>query len=383
MVGFISSAISLRVSARLFSSLSKKVIICFNNCSIVWYELALRRFSWRQMKVVEISAFGAPEVLKIAERPLPVLKAGEVLVKVAASGVNRPDVLQRLGKYPPPPGVTDIPGLELSGSIVSGDLAHSGNQFGLAVGDNVCALVAGGSYAEYAAVPVGQCLPVPKGMDMVSAAALPETFFTVWGAVFDRAGLGKGPRGAAETLLVHGGTSGIGVTAIQMATAMGHRVIATTRSDAKSASCKELGAAVAINSATTDFPTAVKEATGGAGVDVVLDMVAGDFIARDLACLADDGRVVIIAVQGGTAATVDCGLILRRRQTVTGATLRVRSVEFKTGLAAQLHRHVWPLLEAGKINPVIHAKFAASDAAAAHADLERNEHVGKIVLTWD
>ena len=267
------------------------------------------------MQAVEISSFGAPEVLRLGERPVPVAAVGEVLIRVSASGVNRPDVLQRTGNYPVPPGASDIPGLEVAGVIDSGDAAAMAAA-GLKVGDRVCALVAGGGYAQWCVAPVGQCLPVPEGLDDIAAASLPETFFTVWSNVFDRARLQAG-----ETLLIQGGTSGIGVTAIQMAKALGARVIATAGSDDKCAACLALGADHAINYKTQDFVAAVADLTGGQGVNVVLDMVAGAYVAREIDCLAEDGRLVIIAVQGGVKAEFNAGMVLRKRLTITGSTL--------------------------------------------------------------
>ncbi len=328
------------------------------------------------MKAVEITAFGAPDVLRLGERPVPVAAAGEVLIRVSASGVNRPDVLQRTGNYPVPPGASDIPGLEVAGVIESGDEAAMAAA-GFKAGDRVCALVAGGGYAAWCVAPVDQCLPVPEGLDDIAAASLPETFFTVWSNVFDRARLQPG-----ETLLVQGGTSGIGVTAIQMAKALGARVIATAGSEEKCAACLSLGADHAINYKTQDFVRAVADVTDGRGVDVVLDMVAGPYVARELDCLAEDGRLVIIAVQGGVKAEINAGMVLRRRLTITGSTLRPRPVAFKAAIARSLREHVWPLLASGRIKPVIHQVFAASDAAAAHEVMESNRHVGKLVLSW-
>jgi NADPH:quinone reductase len=323
------------------------------------------------MRSIEITQTGATEVLQLCDRPMPVPKAGEVLIKVHAAGINRPDVLQRTGNYPVPPGASDLPGLEVSGEIVDGDLAGSG----FAKGDMVCALVQGGGYAEYCAAPVQQCLPVPKGLSAVEAASLPETFFTVWSNVFDRGRLSDG-----ETLLVQGGSSGIGVTAIQMATAMGHRVFATAGADDKCRACESLGAERGINYRTEDFVEVVKAATGGKGVDVVLDMVAGDYLPREVSCLADDGRIVLIALLGGSKATVNLGEVLRRRLTITGSTLRPRPVSFKAAIANNLREKVWPLLEAGKIKPVIFKTFPLGQAAQAHALMESSTHVGKIVL---
>ncbi|MBK7120130.1 MAG: NAD(P)H-quinone oxidoreductase [Comamonadaceae bacterium] len=336
------------------------------------------------MKVVEIQKPGAPEVLVPGVRQDPVAGIGEVLIRVAASGVNRPDVLQRTGSYPVPPGASDIPGLEVAGVIEAGDPAAM-DSAGLAIGDRVCALVAGGGYAERCVAPAGQCLPVPHGLSDVEAASLPETFFTVWSNVFDRARLQAG-----EVLLVQGGTSGIGVTAIQMAKALGATVIATAGSDDKCAACLALGADHAINYKTQDFVAEVKRLTDGAGVNVVLDMVAGGYVAREIECLAEDGRLVIIAVQGGVKSEFNAGLVLRKRLTVTGSTLRPRPVEFKAAIAKALKTKVWSLIESGHIKPVIHSVFDAlavgddlpSGAARAHALMESNQHIGKIVLTW-
>ena len=328
------------------------------------------------MKVVEIREYGAPQVLQPSERPVPVAAAGELLIRVTASGVNRPDVLQRTGNYPVPPGASDIPGLEVAGVIESGDAAAMARA-GLKVGDRVCALVSGGGYAQYCVAPVGQCLPVPDGLSDIEAASLPETFFTVWSNVFDRARLQAG-----ETLLVQGGSSGIGVTAIQMAKAMGATVLVTAGSDAKCQACLALGADHAINYRTHDFAEEAKRLTGGVGVNVILDMVAGAYVAREVECLAEDGRLVIIAVQGGIKSEFNAGLVLRRRLQITGSTLRPRPVAFKSAIAQSLRQHVWPLIAAGKIKPVIHSTFAAAQAADAHVLMESNQHVGKIVLTW-
>ena len=328
------------------------------------------------MQAVEISAFGAPEVLRLCERPMPLAGAGELLIRVSASGINRPDVLQRRGAYPPPAGASDLPGLEVAGVIEAGD-ADALAQAGLKLGDRVCALVAGGGYARYCVAPVGQCLPVPDGLDDVAAASLPEAFFTVWSNVFDRAGLKGG-----ETLLIQGGTSGIGVTAIQLAKALGARVIATAGSDEKCAACLKLGADHAINYKTQDFAAETMKLTDDRGVDVVLDMVAGSYVAREVECLAEDGRLVIIAVQGGVKAEFNAGLVLRRRLVITGSTLRARPVAFKTAIAQRLRERVWPLLAQGTVKPVIHSVFEASRAAEAHALMESNQHIGKIVLSW-
>ncbi|WP_130480973.1 NAD(P)H-quinone oxidoreductase [Sphaerotilus mobilis] len=328
------------------------------------------------MNAIEISRPGEPEVLQPTRRARPVAGPGEVLIRVSASGVNRPDVLQRKGVYPPPPGASDLPGLEVAGVIESGDAAGLASA-GLAIGLRVCALVAGGGYAEFVNAPVGQCLPVPDGCTDVQAAALPETFFTVWSNVFDRARLQAG-----ETLLIQGGTSGIGVTAIQLAKAFGATVIATAGSDDKCAACVALGADHAINYRSADFAAEALRLTGGKGVDVVLDMVAGDYVTREVSCLAEDGRLVIIAVQGGVKASFDASLVLRRRLVVTGSTLRPRPVAFKAAIASALRERVWPLLATGAIKPVIHSTWPATQAAQAHALMESNQHIGKIVLTW-
>ncbi|WP_225784985.1 NAD(P)H-quinone oxidoreductase [Xenophilus sp. Marseille-Q4582] len=328
------------------------------------------------MKAIEISAYGAPEVLRLTERADPVAGAGEALIRVAASGVNRPDVLQRTGHYPVPPGASDLPGLEVAGEIVAGD-AQALAQAGLRIGQRVCALVAGGGYAQLCVAPVAQCLPVPDGLDDVEAACLPETFFTVWSNVFERGRLQAG-----ETLLVQGGTSGIGVTAIQLAKALGARVIATAGSDEKCSACVQLGADHAVNYRTQDFVAEVKAHTAGRGADVILDMVAGDYVAREIDCLADDGRLVIIAVQGGVKSDFNAGQVLRRRLTITGSTLRPRPVAFKGAIAQALREKVWPLLASGRVRPVIHSRFEAAQAAQAHRLMESNQHVGKIVLTW-
>ena len=328
------------------------------------------------MKAIEILRAGAPEVLQLAERPDPVSGAGEVLIRVAAAGVNRPDVLQRKGLYPVPPGASDLPGLEVAGTIVAGDAAAMA-QAGFKLGDRVCALVAGGGYAQLCVAPVGQCLPSPAGLSDIESASLPETFFTVWSNVFDRARLQAG-----ETLLVQGGTSGIGGTAIQLAKAAGATVIVTAGSDDKCAACMTLGADHAINYRSHDFVAEVKRLTGGKGADVILDMVAGDYVARELECLADDGRLVIIAVQGGIDSKIDAGAVLRRRLTITGSTLRPRPVAFKAAIAAALRKNVWPWIDAGRVKPVIYKVFPAAEAAQAHTLMESNQHIGKLVLSW-
>ena len=329
------------------------------------------------MRAIEIAGYGGPEVLRLTTRPRPVAAAGEALVHVTAAGVNRPDVLQRKGHYPVPPGASDLPGLEFAGTIVEGDAAAL-KAAGFSIGDRVCALVAGGGYAEYCTVPVGQMLPVPAGWSDVEAASLPENYFTVWSNVFDRGRLAAG-----EWLLVQGGTSGIGVAAIQLGKAFGATVVATAGSDDKCARCIELGADHAINYKAEDFAARARELTGGKGVDVVLDMVAGDYIAREIACLNEDGRIVVIAVQGGTKSQVDAGLVLRKRLTLTGSTLRPRPVAFKAAIAASLRAKVWPLLEARRVVPVIQQVYPAQEAHAAHAAMEAGHHVGKLMLAWD
>jgi NADPH2:quinone reductase len=323
------------------------------------------------MKCVEISKPGGPEVLVPAERPAPAPKADEVLIKVAAAGVNRPDVLQRMGRYPVPPGASDLPGLEVAGEITA--LGSAARIF--KVGDKVCALVSGGGYAEYCTAPEAQVLPVPKGLSVQEAASLPETFFTVWSNVFDRGRLAPG-----ETLLVQGGSSGIGVTAIQMAVAMGNRVFATAGSDEKCAACVKLGAEKAINYRTQDFAAEVKAATGGKGVDVILDMVAGDYVPKELKCLADDGRLVFIALLGGAKGEINFGEVLMRRLTITGSTLRPRPIAFKGAIAKNLREKIWPLIESGKIKPVIYKTFPLAQASEAHALMESSQHIGKIIL---
>lgn len=328
------------------------------------------------MRAIEIAKPGGPEVLQAVQRPDPVAAPGELLVAVQASGINRPDVLQRKGLYPMPPGVSDLPGLEVAGTVAAGAPADL-EAAGLAIGDPVCALVAGGGYAERCVAPAGQCLPIPRGLTAVQAASLPETFFTVWQNVFDIARLQPG-----ETLLVQGGSSGIGVTAIQLAKALGSTVIVTAGSDDKCAACLTLGADHAVNYRTQDFVTEVQRLTGGRGVDVVLDMVAGEYLGREVACLANDGRLAVIAVQGGTQCAIDAGALLRKRLTISGSTLRPRTVAYKTAIAQALRARVWPLLESGRIRPVIHQVFPADQASAAHSLMESSTHVGKIVLTW-
>jgi NADPH:quinone reductase len=323
------------------------------------------------MRVIEISEFGPPEVLRLAERPMPQPAERELLVKVAAAGVNRPDLLQRQGRYPPPPGVTDIPGLEIAGTVAA--MGRGVNE--CRVGDLVCALVAGGGYAEYSAVPEPQCLPVPAGLTLIEAAALPETSFTVWTNVFDRGRLRAG-----ESLLVHGGSSGIGTTAIQFAKAWGARVFATAGTDEKCAACERLGAEVAINYRTRDWVDEIKARTDGRGVDAVLDIVGGDYVGRNLELLARDGRLLQIAFLKSSRTELDLRAVMTKRLTLTGSTLRPRSPEEKGAIARDLHRHIWPRIESGAIRPVIHAVFPLERAAEAHRLMEEGSHIGKIVL---
>jgi NADPH2:quinone reductase len=324
------------------------------------------------MRAVEISQPGGPEVLRVAELPKPAPKPDEIVVKVAASGVNRPDVLQRMGHYPVPPGASPLPGLEIAGEVA---------ELGAAVklwqrGDKVCALVNGGGYAEYCAVPETQALPVPQGLSMVEAASLPETCFTVWANVYDRGRLAPG-----ETLLVQGGTSGIGVTAIQMAAATGNRVYATAGSDEKVAACVKLGAEQAYNYKTQDWVAEVRAATGGKGVNVILDMVGGDYVPRELKCLAEEGRLVFIAYLRGPRSELDIDAVMRKRLTITGSTLRPRSAEFKAYLARNLREKIWPLIEAGRIKPQVYKTFPLAQAGEAHRLMESSQHIGKIILT--
>jgi len=323
------------------------------------------------MIAIEISMPGEPSVLTPVERPSPAPAAGEVLIKVAAAGVNRPDVMQRLGKYPPPPGASDTPGLEVAGTISA--VGQDVREF--RVGDAVCALVSGGGYAEYCVAPVPQCLPVPKGLDLATAAAIPETFFTVWTNVFDRGRLKAG-----ESILIHGGSSGIGTTAIQLAHARGSRVFATAGSAEKCQACERLGAERAFNYRESDFVDAVRGATGGRGVDVVLDMVGAEYFARNIDTLAMDGRLVEIATLRGARAELNIQTIMQRRLTITGSTLRARSVAEKGLVAAAVREHVWPLLESGAVKPLIHTTFPLREAASAHRLIESSAHIGKIVL---
>jgi putative PIG3 family NAD(P)H quinone oxidoreductase len=323
------------------------------------------------MRVIDIPEFGPPEVLRVAERPRPQPGPGEVLIKVVAAGVNRPDVIQRYGKYPPPPGASDILGLEVAGHIAAlGDGVVQWQE-----GEAVCALVSGGGYAEYCVAPQSQCLRPPSTLSLVEAAAVPETFFTVWTNVFERGRLQRG-----ESILVHGGTSGIGTTAIQLAVAFGARVFATAGSDAKAHACTRLGAEAAVNYRTTDWVQAFRDATAGRGVDVVLDIVGGDYVARNLDVLAVEGRLVQIAFLQSSKVQLDLMQVMRRRLTITGSTLRPRSPEEKGAIARQLAQHVWPLFESGTIKPVIHAEFPFERAAEAHRMMEESQHIGKIVL---
>ena len=322
------------------------------------------------MRAIEISAPGGPDVLRLARRPVPDLRDGDVLVRVAAAGVNRPDIMQRLGKYPPPSGVTDIPGLEVAGEVVA-----TRGVTAFEPGRTVCALVAGGGYAEYCAVPSEQCLPVPRGLSLAHAAAIPETYFTVWTNLFDRGKLRDG-----ETLLVHGGTSGIGTTAIQLARAFGATVIATAGSDEKCQACRALGAHVAINYNAADFVAEVRAATSGRGVDVVLDIVGGEYLPRNLECLRMDGRLVQIGLIGGSRASLDLRGVLQKRLTLTGSTLRPRSPAEKGAIARELEKHVWPLLDRGDVRPIVNAEFPLARAADAHRELESGRVIGKLVL---
>jgi len=324
------------------------------------------------MRAVEISKPGAADVLRLADVAKPAPKANEIVVKVAAAGVNRPDVLQRMGNYPVPAGASPLPGLEIAGEVVeAGSAAKLWKP-----GDKVCALANGGGYAEYCAVPETQALPVPKNLSMAEAASLPETFFTVWGNVYDRGRLAPG-----ETLLVQGGTSGIGVTAIQMGAATGNRVFATAGSDEKVAACLRLGAQRAFNYRTQDWVAEVRAATDGQGVDVILDMVGGDYVPRELKCLAEEGRLVFIAYLRGPRTELDIDAVMRRRLTITGSTLRPRSAEFKGYVARNLREKIWPLIEAGRIKPQVYRTFALAEAAEAHRLMESSQHIGKIVLT--
>jgi NADPH2:quinone reductase len=323
------------------------------------------------MTAVEITEPGGPEVLKTAIRHVPKPGRGQVLIRVSAAGVNRPDISQRAGAYPPPPGASDLPGLEIAGTVA----ALGEGTTGLAVGDAVCALTPGGGYAEFCVTHARHCLPLPKGYDMVRAAALPENYFTVWSNVF-----GRGQLVAGENFLVHGGSSGIGTTAIQLAHAFGARVVTTAGSAEKCQVCEDLGAGRAINYREEDWPAVAAEFAGKGGVDVILDMVGGDYIKKNLRLLAVDGRYVMIAFLDGSKAEVDFVHLMMRRQTITGSTLRPRSDEAKTAIAGDLRREVWPLLDAGTVKPVIHGTFPLAEAAAAHELMESSAHIGKIVL---
>lgn len=323
------------------------------------------------MLAIEISTPGEPDVLVPAERPMPVAGTNELLIAVAAAGVNRPDVMQRRGKYPPPPGASDIPGLEVAGTVAA--LGDGVRDF--RVGDKVCALVSGGGYAEYCVAPAPQCLPVPVGLDVVDAAAIPETFFTVWTNVFERGRLNSG-----ESILIHGGSSGIGTTAIQLARAWGARVFATAGSPEKCRACETLGAERGINYRDEDFVAAVRDATNGRGVDVVLDMVGAEYFPRNLEALAIEGRLVEIATQRGAKVELNLQTVMQRRLTITGSTLRARSIDEKGRVAAGVREHVWPLIESGKVRPHIFRTFPLREAAAAHRLMESSAHIGKIVL---
>jgi NADPH2:quinone reductase len=322
------------------------------------------------MTCIEITKYGGPEVLVPATRPVPLPKAGEILIKVAATAVNRPDIAQRMGNYAPPPGASDLPGLEAAGTIA----ALGEGVTGWNLGDAICALTPGGSYAEYCTVPAPQCLPPPTGFDMLHAAALPENYFTVWHNLFER-----GQLKAGETVLIHGGASGIGTTAIQLAKSFGATVLTTVRTQEKAKAVKELGADHAIIYKDNDWVAEAKKLSGG--VDVVLDMVAGDYLPKNLSLLKLDGRCVVIAVQGGATATISAGFLMVNRLTLTGSTLRPQSIESKGRMARGLKEKVWPLLEAGKIKPIIYKTFPLRDAAGAHAELERADHVGKVMMT--
>ncbi|MGO1118461.1 NAD(P)H-quinone oxidoreductase [Rhodovibrionaceae bacterium A322] len=324
------------------------------------------------MTAIEVTEPGEPSVLKPCERPLPDVGQGEVLIKVAAAGVNRPDVLQRKGGYPPPPGASDIPGLEVAGEVVAlGDGVES-----FQLGDQVCALVTGGGYAQYCAAPAAQCLPVPNSLTALEAAGLPENYFTVWSNIFDRGDLKPG-----ETFLVHGGSSGIGTTAIQLAKAFGATVFTTAGTDDKCQVCRDLGADLAINYRNEDFVEASKAATGGRGVDVILDMVGGSYIPRNIDLLTPEGRLVFIAFLGGPKAEVNFSKVMMKRLQITGSTLRARDIPFKAAIAAKLQARVWPMLESGQVKPLIHRTYPLEQAAEAHALMESSTHIGKIMLT--
>jgi putative PIG3 family NAD(P)H quinone oxidoreductase len=324
------------------------------------------------MTAIEITRPGGPEVLRAARRPVPRPAQQQILIRVEAAGVNRPDVLQRRGQYPPPPGASDIPGLEIAGTVA--DIGPATDRW--RVGDRVCALVAGGGYAEYCVAPAAQCLPIPANVNAIAAAAIPETFFTVWTNLFQRGALRPG-----ERALIHGGTSGIGTTAIQLAHVLGSIVFATAGSNEKCEACRRLGAAVAINYRESDFVETIKRETNAAGVDVVLDIIGGDYFARNLDCLAMNGRLIQIGLQGGATTTIDLGRVMRRRLTITGSTLRIRTVEEKGAIARDVETNVWPLLSSGRVAPVIDRTFPLINASAAHQRMEAGEHIGKLVLT--
>jgi putative PIG3 family NAD(P)H quinone oxidoreductase len=326
----------------------------------------------RDMTVIEIAQPGGPEQLKVAVRPVPQPGEGEVLVRVVAAGVNRPDIMQRQGRYPPPPGASDLPGLEISGEVV----ALGPNAPGVSIGERVVALLPGGGYAGYAVAAAPLCLPVPSGVSMVEAAAIPETYFTVWTNLFERGGCKAG-----DTVLVHGGTSGIGTTAIQLATAWGARVFATAGSEIKARACEKIGAVRGIDYRTEDFVDVVRQETAGKGVDLILDIVAGSYVPRNLEAAAVEGRIVVISLLGGARAEVNFGMVLSKRLTITGSTLRIRSVAQKAMVAAAVRKNIWPLLAAGRARPIIHATFPLAEASAAHALMETSNHIGKIVLT--
>jgi putative PIG3 family NAD(P)H quinone oxidoreductase len=324
------------------------------------------------MTAIEIAESGGPEVLRPVERPVPMPEADEILIAVAAAGVNRPDVVQRLGLYPPPPGASDLPGLEVAGTVAA--VGEGVTQW--REGDRVCSLIAGGGYAEYATAPAPQVLPLPSGFDMIRAAGIPETFFTVWSNIYDRGHLTAG-----ESILIHGGSSGIGTTAIQLACEFGATAYVTVGSAEKAAFCEKLGAAKAINYREQDFVEEIKALTDGAGVDVILDMIGGDYLPRNIRVLSPDGRLLQIALMGGAKGELDLGRVMTRRLTVTGSTLRPRPVEVKGAIAGSLLAHVWPLFEAGKVGPVIHQTFPLAEASKAHELMESSSHIGKIILT--
>ena len=325
-----------------------------------------------QMTVIEIAAPGGPEQLKLARRATPKPGEGEVLVRVAAAGVNRPDIMQRQGKYPPPPGASDIPGLEIAGEVV----ALGAKVAGVALGEEVTALLAGGGYAEYALAAAPLCLPVPKTLSLIEAAAIPETYFTVWTNLFDRGGCKAG-----DAVLIHGGTSGIGTTAIQLAAARGARVFATAGTLDKARACERLGAARGIDYKTEDFVEVVRRETDGRGVDVILDMIGASYFARNIECLALEGRLVVISLIGGSRTELNLNTVMSKRIFITGSTLRIRTVAQKALVAEGVRRNVWPLLEQKRVHPVIHATFPLAEAAEAHRMIESSRHIGKIVLT--